>query len=318
MGSGIDPKVDIIFKRLFGIEAHAEMLIDLLNGALAFPPPRAVNWVEIMNPFNPQETLDDKLSILDIKARDVTGRQFNVEMQVEPYYAYPARVVYYLSKLHQQQLHAGEEYRTLQPSYSINFLNHVLYNGSERWHWQFELRDVVEPAVLFSDQVAVHVIELPKFDLAPSQLTTALERWCYFLRYGETLDKDHLPASLQTPPIRKAMEVLHMLTQSDLERERYESRLKFQRDESARIQFAEERAEKRGEERGEKRGEERGEKRGEERGVKIGDLIGRVQLCESVLKKETTPSEVLKAMKLEQLQELADRLQAQLIKEKAQ
>src|SRR5436305_1927234 len=116
MVPGIDPKVDIVFKRLFGTEANADLLIDLLNAVLAFPPARAVAAVEILNPFNEKEALDDKLSVLDVKARDVAGRQFNVEMQMAPYRAYPARVVYYLAKLHQQQMHEGEEYHELAAS----------------------------------------------------------------------------------------------------------------------------------------------------------------------------------------------------------
>ena len=87
MVPGIDPKVDIVFKRLFGTEANADLLIDLLNAVLAFPPAGVVTAVEILNPFHDKEALDDKLSILDIKARDAAGRQFNVEMQVLPYAA---------------------------------------------------------------------------------------------------------------------------------------------------------------------------------------------------------------------------------------
>ena len=107
MVPGIDPKVDIVFKRLFGTPANADLLIDLLNAVLGFPPERAVTDVEIVNRFNEKEALDDKLSILDVKARDAAGRQFNVEMQVLPHGAYPKRIVYYLAKLHQQQLREG-------------------------------------------------------------------------------------------------------------------------------------------------------------------------------------------------------------------
>jgi hypothetical protein len=31
--------------------------------------------MELLNPFNPKASLDDKLSILDVKARDHTGRR---------------------------------------------------------------------------------------------------------------------------------------------------------------------------------------------------------------------------------------------------
>jgi predicted transposase/invertase (TIGR01784 family) len=285
MVPGIDPKVDIVFKRLFGTEANADLLIDPLNAVLAFPPGREVTAVEILKPFNEQETLDDKLSILDIKARDAAGRQFNVEMQVEPYHAYPARVVYYLTKLHQQQLHAGEEYATLAASYSISFLDHVLYSGTPRWYWRFQLRDLEEPALVFSDQLTVVVIELTKFRRGVRELRSGLECWCYFLRHGEELDTEKLPEPLQVPPMPKAMEVLRMVTQSDLERERYESRLKFQRDMNARMREAQE----------------------------GGVLIGRVQAYEHFLKVGPTPVETLREMSLEQLSALADRLGSTLV-----
>ena len=172
-----------------------------------------------------EDALDDKLSILDIKARDAAGRQFNVEMQVLPYAAYPQRIVFYLTKLHQQQLREGEPYGDLAPSYSISFLNHVLYPQRSRWHWRFQLRDQDEPAVLFTDQLELHIVELPKFTRPATELTTGCERWSYFLRHGDELDTERLPEPLQTPTIRKAMEVLRMLTQSELEREKYEARL---------------------------------------------------------------------------------------------
>ncbi len=283
MVPGIDPKVDIVFKRLFGSEANADLLIDLLNAVLAFPAGHAVTSVEILNPFNDKETLNDKLSILDVKARDAVGRQFNVEMQMAPTLAYTARVIYYLTKLHQSQLHEGEEYQTMEPSYSISFLDHVLFRDRPRCHWRFQLRDAEEPGVVFSEQLSVHVVELPKFDRAPMDLTTAFERWCYFLRHGEELDKDQLPGPLQVPPIRKAMEVLQMLTQSDLERERYEARLKYRRDEYARMEYA----------------------------TRSGILIGRVQVYQKFLKLNPTPPEVLRVMTLEELEQLDSRLEAQ-------
>ena len=252
--------------------------------------------VEILNPFNDKEALDDKLSILDIKARDASGRQFNVEMQMAPYGDYPARVLYYLTRLHQQQLHEGEEYSAMRPSYSISFLDHVLVRDRPRWHWHFQLRDAEEPGIIFSDHLAVHVVELPKFDRTATELTTGCERWSYFLRHADELDTDRLPAPLQTPAIKKAMEVLRMLTQNDLDREKYEARLKFRRDENARLSDA----------------LQRGEARGEARGVERGVLIGHVQLYEKVFKLEPTPQATLLAMPLEQLRELVEQFNVQL------
>jgi predicted transposase/invertase (TIGR01784 family) len=78
----VDPTVDYAFKYVFGRESTVPILADLLDGVLDTPPEHRILDLELLNPFNPKEALDDKLSILDIKARDHSGRQFNVEMQM--------------------------------------------------------------------------------------------------------------------------------------------------------------------------------------------------------------------------------------------
>jgi predicted transposase/invertase (TIGR01784 family) len=82
MPIAIDPKVDYAFKKVFGSESNRDVLVDLLNAVLQFQPGREVVEVEILNPFNEKEFADDKLSVVDVKARDATGRAFAVEMQM--------------------------------------------------------------------------------------------------------------------------------------------------------------------------------------------------------------------------------------------
>src|SRR5438067_2526323 len=101
----IDPKVDYVFKRLFGSEPDQPLPIHMLNAVLQPPPTQRVTALEILNPFNEKEALDDKLSVVDIKARDQSGRQFNVEMQLVPDTDFRQRILYYWARLHQQQLH---------------------------------------------------------------------------------------------------------------------------------------------------------------------------------------------------------------------
>jgi hypothetical protein len=43
----------------------------------------------MLNPFKEKMALDEKLSILNIKARDQLGRQFNIEMQMVGFPALP-------------------------------------------------------------------------------------------------------------------------------------------------------------------------------------------------------------------------------------
>jgi predicted transposase/invertase (TIGR01784 family) len=102
----VDPKVDYAFKHLFGRDVTRPILIDVINSVLS---PPLVQDIELLTPFNPKEALDDKLSILDIKARDQSGRQFNIEMQMLAFPHYEKRILHYACKLHQQQLHEGQD-----------------------------------------------------------------------------------------------------------------------------------------------------------------------------------------------------------------
>ena len=96
---GIEPTVDYAFKRVFGRTENADILISLLNAVLGRPAGERIASLEILNPFLPQERLDDKAAVLDIKARDESGRLFNVEMQIRPHHALRERLLYYWARV---------------------------------------------------------------------------------------------------------------------------------------------------------------------------------------------------------------------------
>src|SRR6516225_5704303 len=140
----IDPKVDYAFKHVFGRSETRPILIDLIDSVLNPAPAHRLRDVDLQNPFNPKEALDDKLSILDIKARDQSGRQFNVEMQMLAFRYYEKRILYYWAKLHQQQLHEGQDYLELKPTLSVSFLDHVLFPLAPGYHHRFRLLETAQ------------------------------------------------------------------------------------------------------------------------------------------------------------------------------
>ena len=186
MPIGIDPKVDYAFKRLFGLPRNIDLLISLINALIAPTGRRVVEIVEIINPFNEKETDVDKLSYVDIKARDQYGRLFNVEIQLAVPRGFLARELYYWARLFQSQIGEGDDYTKLRPTISIVFVNAVLFPDIPGYYHRFQVADVKSGCV-FSDDLEIHVVEFPKFDLALEQLTTPLEMW-----FGETASL-HLP-----------------------------------------------------------------------------------------------------------------------------
>ena len=70
----IDPKIDCVFKALLGSDDNRNLLVHFLNAVLAKELKAPVDDVEILNPYNEKEFPDDKLSIVDVKAKDTEGR----------------------------------------------------------------------------------------------------------------------------------------------------------------------------------------------------------------------------------------------------
>src|SRR5262249_42702993 len=119
----IDLKVDYAFKKVFGSDSNRDVLTDLLHAVLQPKPGRLITELLLLNPFSEHDALSDKLSILDVKARDQGLRQFHIEMQMRCEWFFPSRALYYWAKFHQQQLQEGDYYQTLRPTISIWFVN---------------------------------------------------------------------------------------------------------------------------------------------------------------------------------------------------
>jgi predicted transposase/invertase (TIGR01784 family) len=294
MRLGVDPKVDYAFKKLFGNEDTASLLINILNAVILSTRP--VTAIQIVLPHTDKSSPADKLVIADVKARDQGNRQFHLEMQWQVPWFFPKRMLFYWGRFHPQQLFEGENYLTLRPTISICFTNRALFPELDDHHLVFRLREE-KRGVVFSDDLEIHLIQLPRFNKTAEQLTSALDRWCYFLRHGEDLDLDHLPASLDVPEIRRALEVLTVFTQDEREREIYELRLMAQRDQSSLLQDA----------------KDRGLEEGLEKGLEKGALMGQVRLCQELLKVSPTSQAELSALSQEALAALVEQLRNQLL-----
>lgn len=285
----IDPKVDYAFKHVFGREESKPILINLLDAVFQPAPGRRIATVDLLNPFNDAERPGGKTTVLDIKARDETGRHFNIEMQMLAYGAFRQRALYYWAQLHQGQLTKGKDFRVLRPTIAVCFVDTPLFPELPDYHLVYELRER-RHATLFTDQMALHILELSKFVKTADELTTTLDRWLYFLRHATSLDIESLPEPLDVAEIRWALGDLTMISQNELERERYESHLKMQRDIYTAL--------------AEKLDEGRAE--GEAKA-----LIQRVQSLRRLLR-QTETVEDLTVMSLRELERLAIQLEEQL------
>ena len=297
MPIGIDPKVDYAFKYVFGREQNADLLLDLLNAILDPPPDKRLAALAILNPFLPGDTETEKSAVLDILAEDSSGKRYNVEMQLYQHPYLKERFLYYWAKLHADQLDKGDEYELLRPTISILLLDTVLFPDLVGPHQKFQLWNQTHHTP-FSDQLEIHLLELPKFLPGLTELRNDLDGWLYFLQHVSELDLKTWPSELKAPSLQLAAKELEMLSLSKTERMRYEARLKGQRDYDTGIHCAK------------REGIAIGREEGIEEGLDRGDAIGCVRTLQEILLLSVTPRSELREMPLSELETLLAELRA--------
>ncbi|MDJ1407850.1 MAG: Rpn family recombination-promoting nuclease/putative transposase [Candidatus Midichloria sp.] len=65
----IIPRVDLAFKKIFGVEENKDLFISLINSIVSQED--QVEDVTLLNPLIPKNFKNDKISILDIKTKAV-------------------------------------------------------------------------------------------------------------------------------------------------------------------------------------------------------------------------------------------------------
>ena len=112
-----------------------------LNAILAQELPAPLVGVAILNPYNERGLRADKLSIVDIKARDDQGRLYQIEIQLLGIPNLPARILYGWAELYRQQLQRGQDYDQLRPTYAIWLLAEALLPDDADYAHRYRLRD---------------------------------------------------------------------------------------------------------------------------------------------------------------------------------
>jgi predicted transposase/invertase (TIGR01784 family) len=225
MKHAIDPKIDCVFKALLGAERNRRLLIHFLNAMLAGELAAPIVAVEILNPYNEREFLDDKLSIVDVKARDRADRLYQIEIQLLNIPDLPARILYGWADLYSAQLRDGDGYERLQPTYAIWLLGQTLRPGIAEAIHCFRLRDDQGRSLL--EHGGIWLLELSKCRI--EIVETERDRWLKFFIEGDRLDADHLPAWMQTEEMRQAMNTLKAFSEKERAYHQYQARQNYLR-----------------------------------------------------------------------------------------
>lgn len=243
----LDPKMDFIFKNIFGSENNKEILISFLNATLKSED--KIKSVFIKNGDIEKEHLTNKFSRLDIKAITDKNEHINIEIQMKNEYNMIQRTLYYWAKLYEGQLKEGDNYSKLSRTICINILN-FSYLNNDKFHSAFRLKDI-ETNDELTDIQEIHFIEVPKLK-DNSDEKDMLVAWTEFLKDPESEKVRTLEMSIEE--IRKARQELVKISSDDRQRELYNMRRKAMLDESDALYNAEQKGKLVGLKEGEQKG----------------------------------------------------------------
>ena len=272
---------DYVFKRIFGKGGNERILKSLLEAILKIH----IQKIEIKNPEIPKETIDEKLSILDIRAEINEDTIIDIEMQVGNTTAIDRRLVVYNAKLIAGDIKVSEEYSKAKDTIVICILNdNVLKRNAYlslamlKYEETEEIRYVdmgykKEDSYL-TKMCKYYIIELPKFKKKKPKVADLLEKWLYVIGGDQKMMDE---CKDENEEIKEAVKQLKEMSADEYERELYEirerSRLTYntEMNEARRKGLAEGRAEGKAKGRAEGKAEEKREiaKKMKEKGLSI-------------------------------------------------
>ena len=244
----LDPKNDLIFKRVFG--EHPNITISFLNALLPLEDGNEITSIEYMQ----TELVADiphliKNSIVDVRCKDLLGRQFIVEMQMIWVDTFKDRVLFNASKAYTRQLYKSEDYIKLQIVFALSLIDDIFEKESKESYHHYKLTNQNDLTKTI-DGMELIFVELPKYKLKNQNDKKLNILW---LRYLTEIDKlmDMQKANISLPEeILQAIELTHESNYTPEQLAAYDKYIDAIRTEKTLIADAEARGEAKGEARG--------------------------------------------------------------------
>jgi predicted transposase/invertase (TIGR01784 family) len=300
----LSPKVDVVFRKLFGSETSKDILIALINSIVG--PDLIIKDIEIRNPYNLAKYARSKESILDIKAVDHAGVWYNIEMQVVGTALYGKRAIYYGAKVYVDQIEEGVPYSSLSTTIGIHLLDFTFFKD-ERYFRHCVIQDkLTHESYEQLKYLQFYFVEMGKFRKQFHELASPLDRWIAFLNNSNILDSRELPETLRDDAaIVKAVHDLGIMGLEPEEQDIYDKEVLANMVDTGLLQFEREE--------GREEGRQEGREEGRQEGLQAGLQTGKEQLLSILIghRFSTMPAQITKsldALSSDQMNELAKAL----------
>lgn len=228
--SKVTPKLDLVFKKIFGDVRNTDILADFLATVLEINPSE-ITEIEILDNEVVPDVLISKFSRLDLRITINRTTSVNIEIQVLNYGNYKERTLFYWAKMYTGELQKNDDYLNLKNAIAINVIDFNLFDCKE-YHSTFKVLEENRHELL-TDKFRIDFLELRKAKECKERgsMIDKKQMWMDFLNTNaeddETLDR----LASGSPVMQKAVAVLRQMSADEKELYEIEQREKAVHDE---------------------------------------------------------------------------------------
>lgn len=217
----MSPKVDFVFKLIFGDEKNKDVLIAFLSAVLRLPK-EEFQEIEFLNTELLREFKEDKKGILDVRVKTKRNEHIDIEIQILPTEFMAERSLFYWSKMYSSQVSPGDTYDKLKKCITINIVDFERI-PLDKIHTKFH---ILEDETLYklTDVLEIHFLELPKLAKIDSlkDIDDPILEWLEFI---DAKSKEGMEVLAEkNGNIKVAYEILRRASKSKEARIAYEAR----------------------------------------------------------------------------------------------
>jgi len=234
----MDLRVDFAFKCF--AEYNLESLVSLLNAIFANAKiNRIVKSVRLKNPNMDKKSIEDKLSILDVRAELDDGTDVLIEMHLHGINQIKAKLIRSWARSFSEELEAGQKYTAQLTTIAIAFVDGAVdpiekpKNATDKIHRVCMIMDK-DDGTLFSESLELHFINMKAFAKAVNEANSIKIKeathdmfayWLSIITEKEILNKDIIEtARKEKEAIQMAVSAIARQSEDKIMRQAYQRR----------------------------------------------------------------------------------------------
>lgn len=210
----LNPKIDIVFQMLFSSQNT-----DITKGLISALIDKKIENIKLeINKQLIGNKIDDKVGIVDLRARLNNNVECEIEMQMVYSKNFIPRLLYYWSKIYSGQLKKGNKYNGLNKVVCIAIINEDIKEFEElKAHSKWQIREEENVTKILTDKLELHIITISKaikeYKEDNKNKENRLLQWMMFLNDPECVEVNEIMK--ENKEIKEAEVTLRKLSEDE-------------------------------------------------------------------------------------------------------